>query len=179
MPRTPTASRYAQAAFEIARDSGAIDAWADDLQRAQEVVGVGDIRAYLEVPKVSFASKMEVLRTSLSGLNPLVVNLVAILTARNKVGLLPSIAEAYQRLTDDHLNRVRAEVVTAVPMEDQQRDRLAGQLAELLGKEVAITTSEEPEVLGGMIARVGDRIIDGSIRGRLRGLRRSLGSASG
>ena len=177
MARVPTAKRYAQAAFEIARETGQIDRWAEDLDVAQQTLQDATLRAYLEIPKVAFDRKMGVLRDSLDSLQPLVLNLVALLTSRNALGLLPRIALEYQRLADAHLKRQRAEVVTAVPLEEDQRERVGQQLAQLVDTEVVLTTRVDPEVLGGLVARVGDKMIDGSMRGRLMALRKSLAEA--
>ena len=100
--------------------------------------------------------------------------MVALLASRNALGLYPRIVAEYQGLVDAHNNRERAEVVTAVPLEDQQRERVMQRLARLLNKEVVLTTRVDPQVLGGLLARVGDRLIDGSTKGKLLGLRRSL-----
>ncbi|MFH1140465.1 MAG: F0F1 ATP synthase subunit delta [Chloroflexota bacterium] len=179
MPRRPTAKRYALAAFQIARDSGQLESWAQDLGAAQQAIQDLTLRAYLELPKISIEHKIETLRTALSGANPLALNLVALLTSRRSLGILPRIVDEYQRLMDAHLNRERAEVATAIPLEQEQSDRLTQQLRQFLGKEVILTSRVDPEVLGGLVARMGDRIIDGSARGRLLALRKSLAEARG
>ena len=177
MPRRPTAKRYAQAVFEIARDSGQLERWTRDLQTAQQALQDASLRAYLELPKLSIQRKMESVRTALGGANPLALNLMALLTSRGSLGLLPGIVDEYQRLVDVHLNRERAEVATAIPLEQELGDRLTQQLRQLLGKEVILTSRVDAEVLGGLVTRVGDRIIDGSVRGRLMALRKSLTEA--
>ncbi len=174
MPRRPTAKRYALAAFQIARESGQLESWARDIETAQQAIQDPSLRAYLELPKVTIERKTDSLRTALPGANPLLLNLMALLTSRRSLGLLPRIVSEYQRLMDAHLNRERAEVATAIPLEREQSDRLAQQLRQLLGKEVILTSRVDPEVLGGLVARVGDRMIDGSARGRLMALRKSL-----
>lgn len=179
MARRPTAKRYALAAFEIARDSGQIESWARDIQMARVALQDGALRAYLEVPKITVGRKTEGLRAALGNVNPLVVNLLALLTSRGSLGLLPAIVDEYQTLMDAHFNREQAVVVTAVPLEQQQGERLSQQLARLLGKEVVLTARLDPEVLGGLVVRVGDRIIDGSARGRLMALRKSLTDVRG
>lgn len=179
MARVPQAKRYAQAAFDFAREQSALEAWLKDLQRAREVLGETSLRAYLEHPKVRLAEKFTILDTLLKGLNPGVVNLVRLLTARRAIAAIGPIGAEFQRLQDAYLNRERAEVVTAVPLSEAQRGQVAGRLSSLLGKEVILTARVDPAVLGGVIARVSDRVIDGSIRGRLEGLRKSLVEAAG
>lgn len=179
MARRPTAKRYALAAFQIARESVQLESWAQDLQTAQQAIQAPTLRVFLELPKVSIERKMESLREVLGGANPFLLNLMALLTSRLSLGLLPRIADEYQRLLDAHLNRERAEVATAIPLERQQGERLTQQLRQLLGKEVILTSRVDAEVLGGLVARVGDRIIDGSARGRLMALRKSLAEVRG
>ena len=179
MPRGPTSKRYAQAAFDIARDADQIEGWLEDIRLAWEALQDEALRVYLEAPQAPFDQKVEVLRNAMSNLHPMLVNLVALLTSRNALRLLPGIVAEYQLLVDAHLSRQRVDVITAVPMEDQQEERLRRQLALLLGKEVILTTSVDPEVLGGLVARVGDRIIDGSTRGKLVELRKSLAEVPG
>ena len=179
MPRAPTANRYARAAFEIARDSAQLESWTKDLQEAQQTLQDSSLRAFLELPKVTIERKMESLRTALPNANPLALNLMALLTSRGSLGLLPRIVDEYQRLMDTHLNRERAEVATAVPLEREQGEQLTQLLRQLLGKEVILTSRVDPEVLGGLVARVGDRMIDGSARGRLLALRKSMAEMMG
>lgn len=177
MPRRPTAKRYAIAAFGIARESAQLEKWATDLRQAQETLQDEAVLAYLELPKVALERKMEGLQAALDGVHPMVLNLLVLLTSRSSLQLLPAIVAEYQRLMDDHYNRERAEVVTAIPLEAPQRERVTRRLSQLLEKEVVLTTRVNPGVLGGMVARVGDRMIDASLRGRLLALRKSLGEA--
>ena len=179
MPRGPTAKRYAQAAFDIAWEAGQTEGWLEDIRLSWEALQDEALRVYLEAPQAPLDQKVEVLRKAMSSLHPMVVNLIALLTSRNALRLLPGIVAEYQQLVDAHLSRQRADVITAVPMEDQQQERLGRQLTLLLGKEVILTTSVDPEVLGGLVARIGDRIIDGSTRGKLVELRKSLAEVPG
>lgn len=174
MAGAPKARRYARAAFDIAVEEDRLEGWLQDMQRAQEILEDDTLRTYLDLPKVTLARKVEVLRETLSSLNPLAQNLIGLLVSRGAVGLLPQIAAEYQRLMDAHLGRERAEVITAHPLEDQQKERLGRWLGQLLGKEVIVTSREDPEVLGGLVVRVGDRIIDGSTKGRLEAMRKDL-----
>jgi F-type H+-transporting ATPase subunit delta len=174
MAGAPKARRYARAAFDIAVGEDRLEGWLQDILRAQEALEDDTLRTYLELRKVVLTSKVDVIRETLSGISPLVQNLIGLLVSRDAVGLLPQIAEEYQRLMDAHLGRERAEVITAHPLEDQQRERLGRWLGRLLGKEVVLTSREDPEVLGGLVVRVGDSIIDGSTKGRLEAMRKDL-----
>ena len=174
MAGAPKARRYARAAFDIAIEEDRLEGWLQDIQRAREALEDDALRTYLELPKITLARKVDVLRESLSGLNPLAQNLIGLLVSRGTVGLLPQIAEEYRRLMDAHQGRERAELVSAHPLEDQQRERVGRWLGQLLGKEVILTSREDPELLGGLVVRVGDSIIDGSTKGRLEAMRKDL-----
>ena len=179
MPRAPTAKRYAQAAFQIAQERNEIDRWAEELQAALAVVEDKTFRTYLELPKVRITDKLKTIQEALGNVNPLVRNLVGLLASRNAIELYPRLVAEYQRFVDGHRNRERAVVVTAVPLDSQQEERLRQQLSKLLDKEVILSTQVEPQILGGLVARVGDRIVDGSTRGRLLDLRKSLMASVG
>jgi F-type H+-transporting ATPase subunit delta len=138
-----------------------------------------DLSAYLEYPKLTAAQRVDIIRGSMAGLHLLVVNLLCLLASRNRISLVPDLREEYQALADAHYGRVRALVTTAVPMEPEQVQRIKAQLEGMVGQEVVITSQVDPEVLGGMMARVGDRIIDGTLRGRLVALKRHLAEARG
>ena len=174
MPRAPTAKRYAQAAFQIAQERNEIDQWADELQASLAVVEDATLQTYLRLPKVRIADKLKAIQEALGSVSPLVRNLVGLLATRNAIELYPRVVAEYQRFVDVHRNRERAVVVTAVPLNSQQEERLRQQLSKLLDKEVVLTTQIEPKILGGLVARVGDRIVDGSTRERLLDLRKSL-----
>ncbi len=174
MARLPTAKRYAQAAFTIAREEGRIEAWLEDLRRAQEAMSEESLRSYLDLANIGLQRKLELLRNVLDGIHPLTFNLIGLLASRSGLGILPGIVAEYERLLDLHLGRERAEVVTAVPLSKQQQDRVALQLGQLLGKDVILASSVDDAVIGGVVTRVGDRIIDTSTRGKLAALRGSL-----
>ncbi len=177
MAKAPSAKRYARAAFELARDSGEIERWAQDLARANQVLQTQDFLAYLEFPKLTAAQRVDMVRAAMTGLHPLVVNLLCLLASRGRIALVPDLLEEYQALTDAQYGRVRAAVTTAVPLEPDQEQRVKAQLEGMTGKQVIITATIDPEIMGGVMARVGDRIIDGSLRGRLVALKRHLAEA--
>lgn len=179
MPKAPKGKRYAEAAFDIAKENGRIDEWLNDLQLAREALRDEALLAYLEVPKVALDRKVRVLQLALGDVDRLVLNLVAMLTSRTALALLPEIVTEYRRLVDGYLNRQSTEVVTAVPLSTGQRSLLNRQLERLLGKEVVLTTYVDPEILGGLVARLGDRIVEGSTRERLMAMRKNLAEVPG
>ena len=102
------------------------------------------------------------------------INLMLLLASRNLVHLLPAIADRFQELLDAHNGVSRAEAVSAVPLDDSQRRSVERALADMYGGEIRLTSRVDPEILGGMVIRIGDRVLDGSARTRLRNMRREL-----
>jgi F-type H+-transporting ATPase subunit delta len=168
------AKRHAQAAFEIALERNELQVWRDDLERLAEAVKDPTLFTFLESPGIHLDEKVRILRDGLEGLNPLVVNLALLLVSRGRLGLLNDIVLEYGRLVDEDRGVAHAEVATAVTLEPEERDKLAGRLSDLVGREIVLTTRVDPAIVGGLVARVGDKLIDGSTKSRLHALRVSL-----
>jgi F-type H+-transporting ATPase subunit delta len=168
------AKRYAQAAFDIAREREELDRWAGDLQAIADLVeqpGVMDVLANSRVPS---QVKARLLRSGLVDVSPLALNLAHLLVEKGRIGLAGQVRDEYHRLVDEHRGVAQATVVTAVPLSEDERSAVVRRLQELTGKEIVVEAAVDPEILGGVVARVGDRLIDGSTRTRLLGLRRRL-----
>jgi F-type H+-transporting ATPase subunit delta len=167
-------NRYAQAAFEIARDRSELAAWNDGLQAMKQALeGPGGL-AFVESKQVPLEAKEELLRRVLGAPAPLLWNLVRLLASKGRLALLPQIAERFQELFDEERGIAHAQVVTAVAMTDAEREALTKRLSQLTGKQVDVKAFVEPDILGGLVVRIGDRLIDGSARTKLLALRRRL-----
>lgn len=174
MLRDPAAKRYTQAAFELARDHNELDAWERDLRNLGDVFAVPGVLAFLASRQASAEAKLGFLYRAAGQPTQLVWNLERLLAAKGRLALLPQIVEHFQELVDDHRGVAHAHVATAVPLGDDERRALAQRLSELTGKQVDVEAHEVPEILGGLIARIGDRLIDGSTRSKLVALKRQL-----
>lgn len=168
------ARRHAQAVFQIAVEHDALQAWRDDLGRLSEVVKDPDLLALLESPRVHFDDKQKVLEQVLKGLNPMVMNLALLLVSRGRLGLLPDINEEFGRLADEHQGLAHASVAAAVKLESVDRKRLTARIGKLVGREVILSDAVDPSIIGGLTIRVGDKLIDGSIKSRFIALGESL-----
>ena len=151
-----------------------MEEWLAELQTAVYALSDGETMAFLQLPKVSLDRKLQLLRDVLKDLSPAVLNLLGLLTSKGGLPVLPGVLSEYQRLLDESQGRERAEVTAALDLDEAQREKLGQLLSTLLDKEVVLTTRTDEEVLGGVLVRIGDRIIDGSARGRLQSLRRSV-----
>ncbi len=174
------ASRYAHALVDIAVDpkSGLDPAGVVmNLQDFESAIQSSpDLRNVLESPAVPAARKRAVIARLSAPLQlPAVVrNFFYVLVDRRRVALLGDIRRSFQTLLDERLGVVRADVTSALPLDDAQRARLAQELTELTGKQVRCEYAVDPALVGGISARIGSTIYDGSVRGRLANLRRTL-----
>ncbi len=179
MLRDPAAKRYAQAAFELARDRGELEAWERDLGALSAALASPQAQAFVASHQVPMEAKESFLRHAAGEPGPpLVRNLARLLASKGRLPLLPQIAEHFQALLDEHRGIAHARVVTAVPTSDDERQALARRLSELTGKQVVVEMGEDPSILGGLVARIGDRMIDGSTRTKLIALKRRLAGAT-
>ena len=170
-----TGRRYAQAAFELAKEKDNLDRWVEDLTRASDVLGDSDVLGFLDAPQVTDSVKLDGIGKLLADVDPLVRNTVNLMTVNRDISKFKDMFRVFGEMADKHRGIARAEVVTAVPLEKAHRDRLAAGLAKLVGRsEVDITESVDPNIIGGVVAKVGDRLIDGSTRTQLQAMRNSV-----
>ena len=174
MAKTISARRHAQAVFQIALEKKELESWQSDLNMIAEVLGNPQLVAILENPKLQFNQKEKILQNILTGINPVAMNLVYFLVVKNRLRIVEDLVDEYRRLLNAHYGREMAEVITAIPLGDKEKERLQKKLATITQKEVVITTQVDPDIMGGLVAKVGDQVIDGSVRTRLKELRKSL-----
>ncbi len=177
MARSVYAGRYAQAVFAIARERNELDRWQSDLRNIASLVEDEAVVIWLASSKVSFDDKTKLLTGRLGDINPLVLNLVYLLVTRGRAYMIGDITDEYQRLLDSYHGVARAEVTTAVPLDAQDRSRLAEFLGAAVGKKVVIKSEVDSGLIGGIIARIEDKLLDGSTRSRLQALRNELAGA--
>lgn len=180
MPQRGSASarRHAQAAFELARQTNQVDQWVRDLDGIAAIFQEPDLKALLESPRIPLEGKLKVLRDNLAGINPLALNLALLLVAKGRIGLAPDIASEFESLVDAQKGFVRAEVITAVPLDSTEQERVIQYLSRVTGMRIRLTARVDPSIGGGLIARVGDRILDGSIRAKLQEMKKSLAAGA-
>ncbi|MHB1414505.1 MAG: F0F1 ATP synthase subunit delta [Chloroflexota bacterium] len=168
------ARQYAEAAFQLAVQENKVEGWLEELRVAANVLGEDRVRRGLDSPSIGQSEKIRIVRYSLKGLNPLVLNLISLLVERHRLGLLPVVVAEFDRLLDARRGVVTAEVTTAVPLDSQRTALVAQRLSSMLGKQVRLQTVVDQSIIGGLIVRVGDKLINGSIAGRLASLRQEL-----
>ena len=175
MARGASARRYAQAVFAIALEQGEPDRWLDDLALLSDAMANDDFANFLDAPQPTLSQKINLIEETLGdSVSRLALNLISLLASRNSARLARSITESYQEMLDEYNGIERAEIVSAVTLSDEQQQRIETMLKDIVGKEITATSRVEPHILGGFVARVGDKVIDGSTRTRLDDLRRQL-----
>jgi F-type H+-transporting ATPase subunit delta len=176
MARPGTAAhRYAEAAFELAEREDAFDRWRDDLHVAAEVAADESVTRILDNPAIPLADREELLARLLQPrLSRPVFNLVRLLAQRSTLELLPRISAEYDRLWNAHAGIVSATVSSALPLTADEDAAVRAKVATLTGSKVEIQTVVDPALIGGLTVRIGDRLIDASVRGRLERLREEL-----
>ena len=175
MPTAASAMRYAQAVFQIALDQDELDGWLEDMTLLAQALESRELAEFLDALQVSVERKVGLIRETIGDtVAPLALNLLSLLASRSIAHLLTGVLDQYQRLLDAHRGIDRAEIVSAIPLDDQQRQRIIELLKGITGNEVRLTSRVEPQILGGFVARVGYRVIDGSTRSKLGVMRREL-----
>lgn len=168
--------RYAQAAFAIARDGNAVAAWRSDLNDVAEVLAESGLAPVLADPKVPLDRRLSLVERTLD-ISPLALNLAKLLVQKGRSADARAVADAFGRMADEHEGIAHAEVTTAVELSAEKVAEIEKQLSAQVGKTVKASARVDPAILGGVVVRVGDQLVDGSVRTRLKRLRRELEGA--
>lgn len=174
-----TARRYAQAALELANESGTLATWTSDLELIGEAWQNGGLRRFAEDRKLGREQRIARVKGDLEGkVSHLALNLVLLLVMRGRAHLVPRLIAQFDMLCKKQADVMEAEVTSAIPLTQAQSSQLAQALAERPGQKVSITNTVDPAILGGLIIRQGDRLRDASVAGKLRQLEQRIGGVS-
>lgn len=168
---------YAEALLNVAEKQGEADAVGEQFASLLKDIfpHVPGLEQTLDSPAVGKAHKDELISAVFGGrATPLFLNFLRLLNQKDRLGLLRLIAVAYRSLRDERANRIRVLVETAGPLTDGQRETLQKTLADRIGKTPVLVVREKPELIGGMVVHVADRVYDTSVRTRLQTLRNQL-----
>jgi len=169
-----SARRYATALFVLARDSSQLDRWSRELEQLVTLLQTPDAAQVLTSPAVPEDQRLAALGQLLPGTSPQFRSFLEILVRRGRLELAPEILAEFRRLWDDYRGVVVAEVTTAFPLDANATRLLTQRLTSFTGKQVRLEPRVDPSIIGGVVARVGDELIDDSVRGRLDRMRRRL-----
>lgn len=171
------ANRYAKAIFSVAGETDAFDEYSKALNDFSETY-----KAYPEVqdgltnpvyPLDVRVKVMDYLVESM-GLTGVIKNFLNLVVQKNRAAVLPDIAEAFQALVDEKRNICQGTVVSAMELGAELKDKVQATLEKITGKKVILTSEVDPSIIGGIVAKVGDLVMDGSLSSQLLGLKESI-----
>ncbi len=178
MAETSTLARpYARAAFEYAREHDALAQWSEQLATVAAVAADDGLQSVLDNPSMTAEQQARtVIEVCGDALGAEAKNFISILAANKRLALLPEIYQQFARFKANLEKSVDVEVVSAFDLDDTARDKLAQVLSRKLEREVKVSTTTDRNLLGGVLIRAGDMVIDGSVRGRLNKLAEAMNS---
>lgn len=170
------AKRYAQAAFQIAVANGTVGTWRTELDDVAQVLTDSAAASVLADGRLPVESRQAMVERMLA-VSPLVMNLAKLLVAKGRSGDARAVAAAFGRMADAADGIAHAQLTTAVQLEPEQVRAIEARLSTSMGVSVRAVATVDSAILGGLVVRVGDRLVDGSVRTRLKRLRRELEGA--
>ena len=176
MRETTVARSYAEALFELGRRHDMLEAFGNALDVVNGLIETQpQIRAFLQAPTVEPERKKRVLTEAFRDRAPaLFLNFLLLVVDKGRQRLLPEIGREYHALLDQHLGRVHVQVTVAREPDERLEEEVAAALSGMLSRTVVPHYRVDPRILGGLVVRYGDRVLDGSLRSRLNALRRQL-----
>ena len=177
MKQTILARRYAKALFMVGKENGAFSQYNEILRTLKDVYqAVPDIAQTLANPMypIDIREKMMTGITASLPVDKPLGNFLRLLVQKKRATIVPEISEEFSALVDAENNVCQGHVVSAIGLNDKMLKKVRKTLAKLTGKDVTLTTSIDTSIIGGIIAKVGDLVLDGSIRTQLAGLKDSI-----
>ena len=177
MKSTVLAKRYAKALFAVGKEDGAFEQYGQALNSMAELYGaMAEVKDALTNPIYPLEVREKVMEHLVQGMKPapVMVNFFKLLVQKKRADILPELADEYQALVDADKNLVRGTVVSASALSAELSAKVQATLEKITGKQVVLTTAIDPSILGGMVAKVGDLVLDGSIKSQLAGLQESI-----
>jgi len=177
---SPAALAYAQSLLELANEKGEAEAVGQELETLRQLVDENPgFREILSNPSVSVEERARLLDGVFRGkLSPLVFNTLGVLNQKNRLGLLSQVAQGYDDLLGDQLGKVEVDITVARKLEPAQLETARTKISQALGRDAVIHQYVDDNVLGGAILRVGDKLIDASVRYQLQALKEQLLAAA-
>jgi F-type H+-transporting ATPase subunit delta len=177
MSESVVAERYAKAMFELGLESGQLAMLTDELRSvANAYKDSPELRSVLDDPRIDedqIISLVESLARRLA-LSVVAKNSLLVLVRRRRIRALPEIVTRLASLTDERTGLLRASVTSAVPLGEEQARQLSEELERLTGKRIVLECHSDPSLLGGLVTRIGDHVVDASLRGRFDEIERRL-----
>jgi F-type H+-transporting ATPase subunit delta len=177
MSESVVAERYAKALFELGIESGQLAMLTDQLRSVAHTYAASpELRAVLDDPRVSEDQTSNLIEALVRrmALSPVAKNALLVLVRRRRIRALPEIVSRLASLTDERTGVLRATVTSATALSEPQAQQLSSELERLTGRRIILERQSDPSLLGGIIAKIGDHVVDASLRGRLEAIERRL-----
>ena len=171
------AKRYAKALFSLGQEDGNFDQYGRDLIEFEEFCRQNaDFRRVIANPVFAVEDRKRILQAVLekSSFSDMVKNFLYLLLEKDRLGAIESITEYYSKLTDDISNIARAEIIAARPLKEEALERIERSLERLTSKKIRSELKEDQDLIGGIVVRIGDMVLDGSVKAQLEGLKESF-----
>jgi ATP synthase F1 delta subunit len=166
---------YARSLFQVAREQDKLDVVRDELGQVSEILEENhDMRLFFFSPYFSTEEKREGLRSTIQGADPVTMNLLDVLVENHRLPVVPRIRREYERLWRDANDLLPVTVTSAVELDDAVVARIGEEIGRQTGRKVELTRTVDPSIVGGFIVRVGNSILDSSIKNRLENLRKQI-----
>ena len=176
------AEEHAKQIFKTALENNELNTWQADLRNLANLTHDRTLVTSLENPDKAIDEKAKLLAERLGEAKPDAMKLVSELINKGKIDTLEDISFEYQRLLDTHRGiegTEIAEITTAISLDDEYILDISKRLTEMIGKPVVVNTKINPSLVGGIIIKIGDKVMDGSIKSKLAALKREIGRAAG
>ena len=175
MAKATSSESYARTIFlQACLQRSQLEKFRLDLRRIAGIATDAELMSSLGDQELPLAAKKSLLEERLGDVGDAVLNLVFLLAGRGKLKIASEISQEYDRLLDAHYGIEHAEVVSAVPLDEGDRERVSSRLEQITGRRFALDVEVDPDILGGLMIKIGDTLIDRSLRGRLEALRKDL-----
>ena len=173
------ASVYARSLFEVARDQDKLDVVREQLGQVSDALAADQqLQVFFFSPYFSVTEKAEGLRSAVTDADPVVLNFLELLVEKHRMPALFRIRRSFDRLWQEHNRLLPVQVTSAVELDEATVRQIGDRIAEQTGRRVDLTARVEPDILGGIVVRVGNSVLDASIRHRLEKLRRQVARAA-
>lgn len=177
MKQTILARRYSKALFSVGKDEGTFEQYSEVLQGLNDLfVSNPEVIDALTNPLYPMDTKEKVMAAVVDsmGVDKIMANFLGLLVQKKRAEILPEIAEEYQAMVNEEKNIIHGSVISAIELDNDLQFKVQATLEKLTGKKVELSASVDPSIIGGIIAKVGDLVLDGSIKAQLAGLNDSI-----
>lgn len=170
------ATKYSRAMFLLAEEENKLTEYGEELKAlASDIEGAPELKAYLESPMIPRQAKAEAAEKIFGGaLSPMMMNFLRLLLDKQRVSIVGEIARQYENFSNEALGILVADVTTARAMSDSLDKKLVAKLGEVTGKTIKLRKHLDEKLIGGVIVRMGDKLVDGSLKSRMKALEAKL-----